>query len=43
MFEAMLTEGQHGLRDEVREFVHGMPRQLILDMGILPAQGADMV
>jgi alkylation response protein AidB-like acyl-CoA dehydrogenase len=32
MFEAMLTDGQRTLRDEVRGFVRGVPRQLILDM-----------
>ena len=32
MFEAMLTEKQRALRDEVREFVQSVPRQLILDM-----------
>lgn len=32
MFEAMLTEEQRALRDEVREFVKTVPRQLILDM-----------
>ena len=32
MFEAMLTEEQRALRDEVREFVLSVPRQLILDM-----------
>ena len=32
MFEAMLTEKQRVLRDEVREFVRSVPRQLILDM-----------
>ncbi len=32
MFEAMLTEKQRTLRDEVREFVRAVPRQLILDM-----------
>jgi acyl-CoA dehydrogenase len=32
MFEAMLTEEQRALRDQVREFVRGVPRQLILDM-----------
>ncbi len=32
MFEAMLTEEQRALRDEVREFVRSVPRQLILDM-----------
>jgi len=32
MFEAMLTEEQRRLRDEVREFVRDVPRQLILDM-----------
>jgi alkylation response protein AidB-like acyl-CoA dehydrogenase len=32
MFEAMLTEGQRALRDQVREFVRSVPRQLILDM-----------
>jgi len=32
MFEAMLTDEQHALRDEVRDFVRSVPRQLILDM-----------
>jgi hypothetical protein len=32
MFDAMLTEEQRLLRDEVREFVKSVPRQLILDM-----------
>ncbi|OQY18763.1 MAG: acyl-CoA dehydrogenase [Anaerolineaceae bacterium 4572_32.2] len=32
MFEAMLTDEQRALRDEVREFVFSVPRQLILDM-----------
>jgi len=32
MFEAMLTEKQRTLRDEVREFVRAVPRQFILDM-----------
>ena len=32
MLEAMLTEDQRALRDEVREFVCSVPRQLILDM-----------
>jgi acyl-CoA dehydrogenase len=32
MFEAMLTEEQRVLRDQVREFVRSVPRQLILDM-----------
>jgi len=32
MFEAMLTGEQRALRDEVREFVRSVPRQLILDM-----------
>ncbi len=32
MFEAMLTDEQRALRDEVREFVRSVPRQLILDM-----------
>ncbi|MEA3341646.1 MAG: acyl-CoA dehydrogenase family protein, partial [Chloroflexota bacterium] len=32
MFEAMLTDEQRSLRDEVREFVRSVPRQLILDM-----------
>ena len=32
MFEAMLTEDQRALRDQVREFVRSVPRQLILDM-----------
>jgi len=32
MFEAVLTERQRSLRDEVRGFVSAVPRQLILDM-----------
>jgi alkylation response protein AidB-like acyl-CoA dehydrogenase len=32
MFEAMLSEEQRGLRDEARDFVRWVPRQLILDM-----------
>jgi acyl-CoA dehydrogenase len=32
MFEAMLTDEQRALRDEVRKFVRDVPRQLILDM-----------
>jgi acyl-CoA dehydrogenase len=32
MFEAMLTGPQRALRDEVRDFVRSVPRQLILDM-----------
>ena len=32
MFEAMLTEEQRALREQVREFVRAVPRQLILDM-----------
>lgn len=32
MFEAMLTEEQRALRDQVRAFVRSVPRQLILDM-----------
>jgi alkylation response protein AidB-like acyl-CoA dehydrogenase len=32
MLEAMLTEEQRALRDEVRDFVRSVPRQLILDM-----------
>jgi alkylation response protein AidB-like acyl-CoA dehydrogenase len=32
MFEAMLTEGQRALRDETRDYVRWVPRQLILDM-----------
>jgi len=32
MFEAMLSEQQRALRDEVRDFVRSVPRQLILDM-----------
>jgi len=32
MFEAMLTKKQRALRDEAREFVKAVPRQLILDM-----------
>ena len=32
MFEAILTEQQKALRDEVRSFVKSVPRQLILDM-----------
>lgn len=32
MIDALLTEPQRQLRDEVREFVRGVPRQLLLDM-----------
>ena len=32
MFEAMLSNRQRALRDEVRDFVRSVPRQLILDM-----------
>lgn len=32
MFDAILTAEQKTLRDEARAFVHGVPRQLILDM-----------
>lgn len=32
MIEALLTEPQRKLRDEIREFVKGVPRQLLLDM-----------
>ncbi|MGD1995687.1 MAG: acyl-CoA dehydrogenase family protein [Anaerolineae bacterium] len=32
MFEPMLTDDQRVLRDQVREFVQSVPRQLILDM-----------
>jgi len=32
MFEAMLSEEQRALRGEARDFVRGVPRQLILDM-----------
>ncbi|MGD0550995.1 MAG: acyl-CoA dehydrogenase family protein [Candidatus Bathyarchaeia archaeon] len=32
MLESMLTEGQRKLRDDAREFVRSVPRQLILDM-----------
>ena len=32
MIEAMLNESQRMLRDETREFVKAVPRQLILDM-----------
>ena len=32
MFEAMLTVDQRKLRDDIREFVRSVPRQLILDM-----------
>jgi alkylation response protein AidB-like acyl-CoA dehydrogenase len=32
MLEAMLTDDQRELRDQVREFVRWVPRQLILDM-----------
>jgi hypothetical protein len=32
MFEAMLSERQRALRDEARDFVRWVPRQLILDM-----------
>jgi hypothetical protein len=31
-FEAMLTEERWALRDEARDWVRGVPRQLILDM-----------
>lgn len=32
MFEAMLNDGNRGLREEARDFVRWVPRQLILDM-----------
>ena len=32
MFEAMLSQRQRALRDEARDFVKSVPRQLILDM-----------
>ena len=32
MFEALLTDEQRALRDQAREFVRSVPRQLILDM-----------
>ncbi|MEN8098191.1 MAG: acyl-CoA dehydrogenase family protein, partial [Chloroflexota bacterium] len=32
MFDAILTPEQKALRDEVRAFVKGVPRQLIMDM-----------
>ena len=32
MFDAILTPEQKALRDEMRAFVKGVPRQLILDM-----------
>lgn len=32
MFEAILTNDQRRLRDEAREFVRSVPRELILDM-----------
>jgi len=32
MFEVLMTEEQKRLRDEVRDFVKSVPRQLILDM-----------
>ncbi|MDQ7783468.1 MAG: acyl-CoA dehydrogenase family protein [Desulfomonilaceae bacterium] len=32
MLEALLTESQKNLRDEVRDFVKSVPRQLLLDM-----------
>ncbi|MBU7017105.1 MAG: acyl-CoA/acyl-ACP dehydrogenase [Theionarchaea archaeon] len=32
MIDALLTESQKELRDEVRHFVKGVPRQLLLDM-----------
>jgi alkylation response protein AidB-like acyl-CoA dehydrogenase len=32
MFDAMLNDRQRSLRDEVRDFVKSVPRQLILDM-----------
>ena len=32
MLESMLSAGQKELREEVRDFVKGVPRQLILDM-----------
>ncbi|MCL6635036.1 MAG: acyl-CoA/acyl-ACP dehydrogenase [Peptococcaceae bacterium] len=32
MFDFLMTEEQHKLREEIRSFVRGVPRQLILDM-----------
>jgi alkylation response protein AidB-like acyl-CoA dehydrogenase len=32
MIESLLTEEQKALRDKVRAFVKGVPRQLLLDM-----------
>jgi butyryl-CoA dehydrogenase len=32
MFDFMLTEGQMKLRDEVRDLVKSVPRQMVLDM-----------
>ena len=32
MIESLLTEQQKKLRDKVRDFVKGAPRQLLLDM-----------
>ena len=32
MFEYMLTKEQIKIRDEARDFVRGIPRQMILDM-----------
>jgi hypothetical protein len=32
MFEVFLTEDQKRLRQEVRDFVKSIPKQLILDM-----------
>ncbi len=32
MFEVLMTEKQKKLRDEVRDLVKSVPRQLILDM-----------
>jgi len=32
MFEVLMTEEQKKLRDEVRDLVKSVPRQLILDM-----------
>ena len=32
MLEALMTDGQKALRDEVRQYVKSVPRQLLLDM-----------
>jgi butyryl-CoA dehydrogenase len=32
MYDDLLTEGQRGIRDEARDFVKWVPRQMILDM-----------